>query len=62
MTKKPKPKPRRKGVHDDCAIPPSIPAKELPGLVLPRNDDEVRTIAEYVEWQGRGETAPAGNS
>jgi len=24
--------------------------------VLPRNDDEVRKIAEYVEWQAKGET------
>ena len=56
MTKMPKPGPRRKGSGGDCAIPPPIPAKELAGLVLPRNDDEVHRIADYVEWQAEGET------
>jgi hypothetical protein len=56
MTKKQKPARKRKAAASDCTIPPAIPAAELPNLVLPRNDDEVRTIAEYVEWQARGET------
>jgi hypothetical protein len=41
---------------DDCTIPPPIAAADLPRLVLPRDDDEVRKIAEYVEWQAKGET------
>lgn len=56
MTRARKPKPRLKRIDDDCTIPPPIPAKELPGLVLPRNDREVQQIAEYVEWQAKGET------
>lgn len=56
MTEKPKPKPRRKKADDECTIPPPIPVKELPDLVLPRNDREVQTIADYVEWQAKGET------
>src|SRR6266581_7956447 len=47
---------RAKGPTDDCVFPPPIAAKDLPRLVLPRNDDEVRKIAEYVEWQAKGET------
>jgi hypothetical protein len=50
MTKKPKRKARRKASH---GIPPPIPPSALPELVLPRNEDEVREIAEYVEWQSR---------
>jgi hypothetical protein len=53
-TKSKKPRPRKP--TDDCTIPPPIAAKDLPRLVLPRNDDEVRKIAEYVEWQANGET------
>src|SRR5258705_326292 len=45
-----------KGPADDCTIPPPIAATDLPRVVLPRNDDEVRKIAEYVEWQAKGET------
>jgi hypothetical protein len=52
MTRKPKPKARKKDASD-CIIPPPIPPSALPGLVLPRNDDDVRKIAEYVEWQSR---------
>jgi hypothetical protein len=33
----------------DCTIPPPIAAKDLPRLVMPRDDEEVRKIAEYVE-------------
>jgi hypothetical protein len=44
---------RRKA--DDCTIPPPIAAKDLSCLVLPRDDEEVRKIAEYVEWQAKGE-------
>jgi hypothetical protein len=47
---------RNKAPVDDCTIPPPIAAKDLPRLVLPRNDDEVQKIAEYVEWQAKGET------
>lgn len=50
------PTPSRAGAReDDCTIPPPIAAKDLPHLVLPRNDDEVRRIAKYVEWQAKGE-------
>jgi len=58
MTRKPKPKARKRDATDECNIPPPIPLSALPGLVLPRNADEVRQISEYVEWQSRadGET------
>jgi len=56
MEKRPKARAKKKGGDDGCTIPPPIPAKELAGLVLPRNDDEVRKIVEYVEWQAKDET------
>src|SRR5208282_5115798 len=58
MISKPKPKAQKKDRSDECIIPPPIPPSALPSLVLPRNDDEVRKISEYVEWQSRadGET------
>lgn len=37
-------------------FPPPIAVKDLSRLVLPRDEDEVRKIAEYVEWQAKGET------
>ena len=57
MRKNPKPK-TKKRTKDQCLIPPAIPASALPSLVLPRDDEAVRRIADYVEWQSRaqGET------
>lgn len=56
MTKGPKPKARRKNAGDTCTIPPAVPVEVLAELMLPRDDDEVREIADYVEWQAKGET------
>lgn len=58
MTKKPRPSLRKEPTSDDCTIPPPLPTAALPSLVLPRDEDEVRRIVEYVEWQSRadGET------
>jgi hypothetical protein len=47
---------RAKAPGDDCVFPPPIAATDLPRLVLHRNEDEVRKIAEYVEWPSKGET------
>ena len=40
---------------NDCIFPPAIAAKDLSRFVMPRNDDEVQKIADYVEWQAKGE-------
>jgi hypothetical protein len=56
MTKKPQPKQTPKTKSDNCTIPPPIPAEHLSDLVMPRDGDEVREIAEYVEWQAKNET------
>jgi hypothetical protein len=39
----------------DCTIPPPIAAKDLSRLVMPRDDDEVQKIVDYVEWQATDE-------
>ena len=51
-----------KAPGDDCVFPPPIAATDLPRLVLHRNEDEVRKIAEYVEWQAKGETVEHAES
>ena len=43
-----------KAPGDDCVFPPPIAATDSPRL--PRNEDAVRKIAEYVEWQAKRET------
>jgi len=43
-----KAKSKAKRTPSDCTIPPPIAAKDLPSLVLPRSDEEVKKIAEYV--------------
>ena len=49
MTKKPGPRSQKR--IDDCTIPPPIPSSALPNLMLPRDDEEVQRITDYVEWQ-----------
>ena len=59
MVKKAKPRAKPKADRpnpDDCVFPPPIAAKDLSRLVLPRDEDEVQKIADYVEWQAKGET------
>ena len=55
MTKKPTARPRKKTTATNCTIPPPIPPKALPELVLPRSEHDVQKIIDYVEWQAKGE-------
>lgn len=55
MAKKSVPRSVKEKALGDCVIPGPIPAKALPDLVMPRDGDDVQKIAEYVEWQSRGE-------
>ena len=40
---------------DDCVVAPAIPHEALPTVMFKRDDVETAEIAEYVEWQCRGE-------
>jgi hypothetical protein len=51
-SRKPGKKPGRKS---ECVVPPALPHEALPALMFKRDDEETRGIAEYVEWQARGE-------
>src|SRR5260221_14612405 len=53
--KKSRPRSAKEKPSGDCTIPGPIPVKALPDLVVPRDGDDVQKIAEYVEWQAKGE-------
>lgn len=55
VAKKSRPRSAKERPSGDCTIPGPIPVNALPDLVMPRDRDDVQKIAEYVEWQAKGE-------
>jgi hypothetical protein len=52
--KKKIPGPAPKKGHDECAVPPALPKRELHKLLFKYDETEARRISDYVEWQAHG--------